>query len=107
MPMFVAVHKWKPEDYQVITKELLGSMSAMSSGTLPEGVKLCSTYSMGGQGAYCVWEADSKAALEKTFDRYAPNLKKYTEFVPVVQAYPPSMEYVLGLAQRLYNVPPK
>ena len=102
MPLFVAVHKWKPEDYLVVAKEVLGMYSATAAGTAPEGVKLHFTYSLP-QGAYCVWEAVSKDALEKVFDQYAPTLKKFTEFFPVVQTYPPTMEYVIGLGQQLIN----
>jgi len=35
--------------------------------------------------------------LEKAFDQFAPVLKKYTEFVPVTQMYPPTMDYVIEL----------
>jgi hypothetical protein len=100
MPLFVAVHKWKPEDELVIAKETIALYSAMLAGTFPEGTKIHFSYGLT-QGAYCVWEAVSKDTIEKVFDQYAPTLKKSTEFDPVVQVYPPTMDYVIQLGQRL------
>jgi len=97
MPMFMAVHKWKPQDEIAIMKELVGAFAAIQAGKL-EGMKLLATYSLP-QGAYCVWEAASKEVLEKGFEKNTPVLKKNTEFVPVAQSYPPTMDYVLGLWQ--------
>jgi len=97
MPIFIAVHKWKPQDEIAILKELLAGFTAIQAGKLKD-VKLCFTYSLA-QGAYCVWEALNKEALEKAFDQYCPTLKKHTEFVPVIQMYPPTMEYIVGLWQ--------
>jgi len=99
MPLFVAVHKWKPEDEIAIMKELVAGFTAIVEGKGPKDVELCATYNTAAHGAFCVWHAPSKAALEKTFDQFAPTLKKATEFVPVAQSYPPTMEYVLGLWQ--------
>ena len=100
MPLFVAVHKWTPENELVISKELLAGFSAMLAGKTAQDVKLCYTYSLP-QGAYCVWEASSREALEKQFDEYLPVLKKFTEFVSVLQMYPPTMEYVLAGWQQM------
>ena len=87
MPLFVAVHKWKPQDDAAITKESNAAFAAMKAGKTPKGVTLHHTWGLD-QGAYCVWEADSKEALEKAFDKVFPILKKYTEFVSVRQVYP-------------------
>jgi len=106
MPTFIAVHKWKPEDYLAISKETIGAFIAMESGKLPEGIKLHTTYSTV-NGAFCVWEAPSKEALEKWFEKNGPIMKKYTEFVPVVQAYPPTMEYVIVLGQQMLKAASK
>lgn len=46
-------------------------------------------------GAFCCCEAPSKEALVKLFEKYLPTLLKYTEFVPVLQMYPPTVEYEL------------
>jgi len=107
MPTFIAVHKWKPQDEITITKELIAGFTAIVEGKSPKGVELCATYSTAAQGAFCVWVAPSKQALEKTFDQFCPTLKKYTEFVPVVQSYPPTMEYVLGLWQLMVKAASK
>jgi len=100
MPLFIAVHKWKPQDEIAIMKELVAGYAAIVGGKGPKGVELCATYSTAAQGAFCVWKAPSKADVEKAFDQFAPTLKKYTEFVPVEQSYPPTMEYVLSLWQQ-------
>jgi hypothetical protein len=106
MPLFVAVHKWKQEDDLVVTKETFAAFSAMVAGTFPEGIKLHFSYALP-LGAFCVWEAVSKDALEKAFEQYAPTLKKFTEFVPVVQSYPPTMEFVLTIGQQMIEVASK
>jgi hypothetical protein len=100
MPLIIAVHKWKSEDELVIAKETIALYNAMLAGNFPEGVKIHFSYSLT-QGAYCVWEAVRKDDVEKVFEQYAPTLKKFTEFVPVTQSYPPTMEYVIGLGQQL------
>ena len=97
--MFIAIHRWKPQDTITITKELVAGFTAIAEGRLPEGVELCATYSTAAERAFCVWKAPNREALEKGFDEWAPTLKKGTEFVPVFQSYPPTMEYVLGLWQ--------
>jgi len=53
-----------------------------------------------------LFKAPSKEDLEKRFDKL-PTVKKYIEFVPVVQSYPPSMEYVLALTQMLIKAASK
>lgn len=107
MPLFVAVHKWKPEEEIAVTKEVAGAFAAFPSGKIPEGIELCATYMTGAQGGYCVWVAPSKEALEKLFEQYMPTLKRGTEFVPVTQMYPPTMEYVLALWQQMIQAAPK
>ena len=94
MTLFVAVHKWKPEDFPTILKEVTVLFGGL--GKLPKGVELLSTYNRD-NGAFCVWVAPDLAILKKLFDQHAPVMKKGTEFVPVVQSYPPTVEYVLSL----------
>jgi hypothetical protein len=96
----MAVHKWKLPDNVAVMKELVAGFTGIVEGKMAKGVELCATYSTEGQGAFCVWKASSKAALEKAFDEFAPTLKKYTEFVPVHQSFPPTMDYVLLLWQQ-------
>ena len=107
MPKFIAVHKWKPEDELAIRKEVVGMFVAAESGKLPADVKLCFAYSYLPQGSQCIWETPSKEALEKTFEKFAPILKKYSEFVPVMQVYPPTLEYEMALAQQLIKATSK
>ena len=106
MPMFIAVHKWKPQDDITIMKELVAGFTAMQEGKIPKDVKLDATYCLA-QGSYCVWEAASKEALEKTFDKFLPTLKKNTEFVPVVQSYPPTMDCIVSLWQQMIKAASK
>ena len=107
MPLFVAVHKWNPEEMIAVTKEMVPMFAAIVEGKFPEEITLCATYMAGDlQGAFCVWNAPSKEALEKVFDQ-APTVKKGTEIVPVVQSYPPTMEYVLALYQQMIQAASK
>ena len=103
MTLFIAVHKWKPEENLAVMKEV----AAFPVGKLPEGVELCAFYDTGAQGAYCVWNAPCKEDLEKLFEQHLPTLKKGTEFVPVMQAYPPTMEYVIALYQNIIKMASK
>jgi dihydrodipicolinate synthase/N-acetylneuraminate lyase len=108
MPTFIATHtKWKTEDDLAIKKEVLATFAAAESGKLPSGVKLCLAYSYLPQGSQCIWEAPSKEALEKVFEKFSPILKKYTEFVQVVQAYPPTMDFVVYLSQQVFKAASK
>jgi hypothetical protein len=102
MALFVAVHKWKPEQFAAITKETLALFKAFSEGKLAKGVDLLFSYNnITPNGAFCVWVAPNPATLEQLFGKYCPVLKKGTEFVPVVQSYPPTMEYVTSLLQMM------
>lgn len=84
MPLFVAVHKWKKEDFVTVSKKVLRAL-----GSLPQGVSLCSSY-VYDTGAWCVYTAESSEAGEqvKAFLAQVPEME--TEVVPVLQFYPPS-----------------
>jgi hypothetical protein len=99
MPMFMLVHKWNAKDEMTVMKEVVGGYGAIQK--TPD-VKLHYSYALS-NGAFCVWEAPSKEALEKLFEKYTPVLKKGTEFVPVVQSYPPTIEYDMMLAQMIIH----
>ena len=103
MPLFIAVHKWKPQDDLVINKELIAGFSAKP----PKDVILHYTWTAADCRAFCFWEAPSVEDLNKVFKQYLPTLLKYTEFVPVVQTYPPTMEAILGLMQQLVKATSK
>jgi hypothetical protein len=107
MPTFIAMHKWKTEDALAIQKEVIEMFAAAESGKLAAGVKLCFAYSYGPQASQCIWDAPSKEALEKEFEKFTPTLKKCTEFLPAVQVYPPTMEYEIALAKQLLKATSK
>jgi len=91
----MVVVKWKPEDEMAVMKEYVAEWTAWAEGKW-KGVEICASY-QATQQRWILFKAPSKEDLEKRFDK----LKKYIEIVPVVQSYPPSMEYVLTLTQML------
>jgi hypothetical protein len=102
MPTFIAVHKWKPEEHFTAMKEIYNFFTKFSARAR-EDIEVCSTY-MSENGAFCVWNAPSAETLEKLFEGHTPTLKKGTEIVPVVQAVPPTMEYVLALMKNVLDM---
>ena len=107
MPTFIAVHKWKPEEDIVIMKEMTAGFTALLEGKVTEGIELCSTYMRSDHGAFCVWQSPDKKALDDLFKKYLPTLLKGTEFVPVIQSFPPTTEYVLSLYQTIVKMAAK
>jgi len=107
MPCFIAVHKWTKETHITCMKEMIAGFTAMLKGETPKDIILHSTWTRADYGAFCYWEAPSKEALSKMFKQYLPTMLRYTEFVPVSQAYPPSLEYVLGLMQNIVDMASK
>ena len=105
--MFIAVHKWTPEVHITMIKEMIAGFTNLLEGTAPEGVELCFTWQRPDYGAFCLWNVPNKEALENFFKKFGPTMLKYTEFVPVSQVYPPSMEYVLGLFQNIVDLSSK
>lgn len=100
LPTFLVAHKWKPEEEISVIKEAIGLLTALREHKLPEGVELCATYMTNTQTGYCVWKAYCKETLEKVFDQ-TPTMKKGTEIIPVIQSYPPTIEYILSLYQQM------
>ena len=96
---FVTVSKWKPQNEIVIMKERVAAWNAFWEGKWAKDANLLFSYDFA-QGVYGVWEAPNLEALEKATDQFLPTLKKYTEFVPVVQSSPPTQEYVVGCWQQ-------
>jgi len=109
MPKFVAVHKWTRETNIACIKELIIGFTAMLKGEVPKDIILHYTWSRldDPYGVFCFWEAPSKEALVKLFEKYLPTLLKYTEFVPVLQMYPPTVEYELSLLQAIRDMSSK
>jgi len=107
LPLFVAVHKWKPEDDIVIMKELVAGFTALLEGKVAKGVELCSTYMRSDHGAFCIWNSPGKKELEVEFRKYLPTLLKGTEFVPVMQSHPATTEYGLELMKMIIGMASK
>ena len=102
MPTFIAVHKWKPEEHFTVIKEIYTFFTKFPARARSD-IEVCSIY-MSENGAFCVWDAPSAETLEKLFEGHAPILKKGTEIVPVIQAVPPTMEYVLALTKNILDM---
>jgi len=107
MPLFIAVHKWTEGTHITIIKEMIVGFTELLQGTVPKGIEICFTWQRPDYGAFCLWNVPSKEALENYFKKFGPTLLKHTEFVPVYQVYPPSMEYVLGLFQNIVDLSTK
>ena len=105
MPTFMAIHKWKPEETIAVYKETVSLVANVDK--FPEGIELCMSWGAGPQGYFCVWEAPSQEALEKIFEQLAPVVLKRTEFVPIVQSYPPTMEFEMVLMQQIIEMASK
>jgi len=104
LPLFVAVHKWTQDVHITILKEMIVGFTDLLEGTAPEGIELLHTWQRPDFGAFCVWDAPGEKALEGFFKKFGPTMLKHTEFVPVDQVYPPSMEYVLSLFQAIVDM---
>ena len=107
MGLFIAVHKWKPEVEITITKEMIGGFTILLENKQPPGIKLLSTYMRSDHGAFCAWEASTKEDLEKFMNKFGPTLLKSTEFIPALQAFPPTVEYELSLLKMITDLASK
>ena len=101
MPLFIAVHKWTKETNITCTKEMVAGFTAMLKGETPKDIIIQSTWTRDDYGAFCCWDAPNKEALVKLFKQYLPTMLKYTEFVPVSQAFPATIEYELALLKMM------
>lgn len=107
MGLFIAVHKWKPEVEITVTKEMIGGFNLLLENKQPQGIRLFTTHMRGDHGAFCTWEAPSKEALEDFFKKFGPTLYKASEFFPVMQAFPATVEYELSLLKMITNLASK
>jgi hypothetical protein len=107
MVLIVAVHKWKPEVEITITKEMIYGFTLLLEGKQPQGIKLQTTQMRSDHGAFCTWEAPSKEELENFFKKFGPTLLKATEFSPVLQAFPATVEYELSLLKMITDLASK
>jgi hypothetical protein len=107
MVMIVAVHKWKPEVEVTITKEMISGFTTLLENKQPTGIKIHYTHMRNDHGAFCLWEAPGIAELEAFFHKFGPNLLKATEFHPVLQAFPATVEYELSLLKMITDLASK
>jgi len=107
LPLFIAIHKWTEEVHITMIKEMIAGFTALLKGEVSEDIEICFTWQRPDYGAFCLWKVPNKDALESVFEEYLPTMLKYSEFVPVSQVYPPSIEYVLGLFQNIVDMASK
>ena len=107
MVLMIAVHKWKPEAEITITKEMIYGFTLLLEGKQPQGIKLNSTQMRSDHGAFCTWEAPTKEELENFFKKFGPTLLKVTEFIPILQAFPATVEYELSLLKMITELTSK
>ena len=98
------MHEWTAEDQITVTKELIVGFTDLIEGTAPEGIELCYTWARTDIGGFCLWNVPSVEALEKYFKKFGPKMLETTKFYPVVQMYPGTIEYELGLMQTIVNM---
>jgi hypothetical protein len=93
MPMFLAEHSWVKEKTPAMMKGIVDFLLQLEAGVRPEGVPetvtLCAVYTMPGERAICIWEADHTETLEKMFVALLEILPAKTVVTPMLQAYPP------------------
>jgi len=86
MPLFIATHKWKKEDFKTVTKKVIEALQQ----TL-EGATLCASYvKMGMDGAWCVWQAESAELVQNFMTEMVPEME--TKVTPALQFYPPDSD---------------
>jgi len=87
MALFVAVHKWKKEDFVKVARKVLEAL-----GSLPEGINLCSSY-VYDAGAWCVYSSEASEAAKKIKAFLTEKVPEMTtEVTPVLQFFPPSAD---------------
>jgi len=98
---FIAVHKWPKEEQIACTKDMVAGFTALLKGETPKDIIIQNTWTRDDYGAFCCWDAPNKEALTNLFKQYLPTMLKYTEFIPVSQAFPATIEYELGLLKMM------
>ena len=84
MTLLIAVHKWKKEDFNIVTKKVIEALQQV-----PEGTTNCFSYvKQEMDGAYCVWEAESAELVQNFMTKAVPEME--TKVKPVLQFYPPA-----------------
>jgi hypothetical protein len=101
---FIAVHKWTKETNIACTKDMITGFTALLKGETAKDVIIENTWTRDDYGAFCCWDAPNKEALTNLFKKYLPTMLKYTEFIPVSQAFPATIEYELGLLKMITDM---
>jgi len=101
---FIAVHKWTKETNIACTKDMVTGFTALLKGETPKDVIIENTWTRDDYGAFCCWDAPNKEALTNLFKKWLPTMLKYTEFIPVSQAFPATIEYELGLLKMITDM---
>ena len=105
MSIFVALHTWKIEDIIKNIEAVMNFVKAAAAGEL-QGATLCCSYTDGVGRSWCIWEAESKEAVEKVL---APTSAYMTsEVVSVMQMYPPGPDLytMLSMAPQFKDLMP-
>ena len=70
---FVVQHEWDSAKTNEVVPVVSGIISSAKSGKLPAGFSLLSVLlSKEGPKAYCVWQSESREALERLLDSVNP-----------------------------------
>jgi hypothetical protein len=84
MPLFIAIHKWKPEDFKKVALTVIETLPK-----LPEDLSLLHTWlELDMSGGWCIWDAKSAEKLEKTLKAMIPD----TTVKPVLTFAPPTTD---------------
>jgi hypothetical protein len=102
--LFIALHKWPKEEQITCTREMIAGFTALLKGETPKEIVINSTYIREDYGAFCCWDAPNKESLVNLFKQYLPTMLKYTEFIPVMQAFPATVQYELSLLKMMCDM---
>ena len=84
MALFMMSHKWKKEDFKLVTKKVIECLAHV-----PEGTAVLSTYSkVDSTGAVCIWQANSGEQIVDYMRKTVPEME--SDVVPVLQFFPPA-----------------
>ncbi|AIF69658.1 hypothetical protein PAP_06300 [Palaeococcus pacificus DY20341] len=103
MPMYLITHRWPEEKTLDAMKEAAEFFSNLTK--LPEGIEFLASYNTN-FGAYTMWKAPNKEALEKIMENF-PIFKKEAEITEIVQSYPPTVEYTVRMWKMMLSLAEK
>lgn len=95
-PLFLALHTWKPENFNKIGKKVIESMPR-----LPAGTKMLYSYVDARKtGAWCVYETEKPEQVAEFWDKNVPEMGR-TQMVPLLQFFPPGPELYMIIHEML------